>query len=270
MNTIDNLLLTIVNHTTPTIEEQLHSRDSKVLRSLATSVNSNLFITENQSNLIVKILRENSRKIVNFTKEIDQVLSDPIWGKSFRVIEQVRKIFIYKNEEHESSIRIEFTFSSEIRKVLADLNKKLDDLVQSTNSKIYYAELTENNIVLLVEALMPLGFEIEDTIQTHYDTIKSWSEKEIRDQFLITNIEHKNFQKAITEDLGLSTTIDQSVINDRSIRYQYVTETAKNPGENLVEYLANRNKTKVWVDKTQHTPSEIIGALMELHRFPCL
>ena len=68
----------------------------------------------------------------------------------------------------------------------------------------------------------------------------------------------------------MSTTIDQSIINDRSIRYQYLTDTLKNPGENLVEYLANRNKTKIWVDKTQHTPSEIIGALMELHRLPLL
>lgn len=270
MNTIDNLLLTIVNHAAPSIEEQLHARDSKVLRSLATSVNSNLFITENQSNLIIKILQENSKKIINFTKEIDQAISDPIWGKSFRVIEQIRKLYIYKNEEQESIIRIDFTFSSEIRKVLTDLNKKLDDCVPSANGKIYTAELTEKNIVLLVEALLPLGFEIEDIIQSHYDTIKSWNEKEIRDQFLITNIEHKNFQKAITEDLGLSTTIDQSIINDRSIRYQYLTDTLKNPGENLVEYLANRNKTKIWVDKTQHTPSEIIGALMELHRLPLL
>ena len=67
MNTIDILLLDIVNSTSPTIEEQLNSRDSKVLRSLASSVVSHLFVTENQAGLILKILRENSKKITNFT-----------------------------------------------------------------------------------------------------------------------------------------------------------------------------------------------------------
>jgi hypothetical protein len=270
MTTIDNLLLNIVNHNAPTIEEQIAPRDSRVLRSLASTLSSHLFITENQAGLILKILRENSRKLKNFTEEIDHALTSPEWSKSFRKIEQIRKLYIHKNEDHESTIRIEFTFSSEIRKILSLLDKKLDDLVQGAPGKNYSADLTEKNIVTLVDALTPYNFEIDETIKTHYMTIKSWSETDIQNQFLITNIEHKNFQKAITEDLGLSTTIDQNIINDRSIRYQYRTDAVKNPGETLVEYLANRNKTKVWVDKTQHTPTEIISSLQELHRLPLL
>jgi hypothetical protein len=270
MTTIDNLLLNIVNNNSPTIEEQIAPRDSRVLRSLASTLSSHLFITENQAGLILKILRENSRKLKNFTEEIDHAIMSPEWSKSFRKIEHVRKLYIYKNDDHESSIRIEFTFNSEIRKILQDLNKKLDDLTQSANTKTYSADLTEKNIVILVDALTPYNFEIDDTIKNHYLTIKSWLETDIQNQFLITNIEHKNFQKAITEDLGLSTAIDQNIINDRSMRYQYRTDTIKNPGETLIEYLANRNKTKVWVDKTQHTPTEIISSLQELHRLPLL
>lgn len=270
MTTIDNLLLTIVNHTAPTIEEQIASRDSRVLRSLVSSISSHLFITENQAGLILKILRENSKKLLNFTSEIDLAISEPTWSKPFRKIEHVRKLIILKNEDQEPYLRIDFTFSSEIRKVLSDLNKKLDDLNQASNGKSYTADLTEKNIVLLVDALTPLGFDIDETIKLHYETIKSWNETEVRNQFLITNIEHKNFQKAITEDLGLSTSIDRHIINDRSMRYQYLTDTAKNPGESLVEYLANRNKTKIWVDKNQHSLAEIIRSLVELQRFPLL
>jgi hypothetical protein len=240
------------------------------LRSLASTLSSHLFITENQAGLILKILRENSRKLKNFTEEIDHALTSPEWSKSFRKIEQIRKLYIHKNEDHESTIRIEFTFSSEIRKILSVLDKKLDDLTQGAPGKNYSADLTEKNIVTLVDALTPHNFEIDETIKNHYLTIKSWSEFDIQNQFLITNIEHKNFQKAITEDLGLSTTIDQNIINDRSMRYQYRTDIIKNPGETLVEYLANRIKPKVWVDKTQHTPTEIISSLQELHRLPLL
>jgi hypothetical protein len=270
MTTIDNLLLTIVNHNSPTIEEQIASRDSRVLRSLGSSISGHVFITENQAGLILKILRENSKKLLNFTSEIDQAIAEPTWSKPFRKIEHIRKLIVLKNEDQEPYIRIDFTFSSEIRKVLSDLNKKLDDLNQASNGKSYVAELTEKNIVLLVDALTPLGFDIDETIKLHYETIKSWNETEIRNQFLITNIEHKNFQKAITEDLGLSTAINQSIINDRSMRYQYLTDAAKNPGECLVEYLANRHQTKIWVDKNQHSLIEVVRSLVELHRFPLL
>ena len=81
MKTIDQLLLRIVNHTRPTIEEQIASRDAKVLRSLATSILSQKFITENQSKLLVKILKENSEKIQDFTEDILEAIVEPSWSK---------------------------------------------------------------------------------------------------------------------------------------------------------------------------------------------
>ena len=79
-----------------------------------------------------------------------------------------------------------------------------------------------------------------------------------------------NFQKHITLDLGISTAIDQNIIHDRSMRYQYFTETQKNHGDSLSEYIANRTRTKIWIDKTQHTLSEVIASLIELKRLPIL
>jgi len=270
MITIDNLLLKIVNFTEPTIEALIPARDSKVLRSLATSISSNFFITENQSRLLMKILRDNSKKMTNFSEEISLALQEPMWSRSFRHIEQIKKLYIKKNEEQEPILVVEFTFNSEIRKTLTGLGKKLDGGLNSSNQKVWPIELTEKNIVLVYEALEPLGFEVDEIVKNHYQTIKSWSEQEIRDQFLLTNIEHQNFQKAITADLGIETAIDQNIINDRSIRYQFFTENAKNHGETLTETIANRSKSRVWVDKNQHSVTEVISSLVELRRLPLL
>jgi len=268
--TIDNLLLKIVNFTEPTIEALIPARDSKVLRSLATSISSNFFITENQSRLLMKILKDNSKKMTNFSEEISLALQEPMWSRSFRHIEQIKKLYIKKNEEQEPILVVEFTFNSEIRKTLTGLGKKLDGGLNSSNQKVWPIELTEKNIVLVYEALEPLGFEVDEIVKNHYRTIKSWSEQEIRDQFLLTNIEHQNFQKAITADLGIETAIDQNIINDRSIRYQFFTENAKNHGETLTETIANRSKSRVWVDKNQHSVTEVISSLVELRRLPLL
>ena len=270
MITVDNLLLQIVNFTSPTIEEQIQSKDSRVLRSLATSVISHVFITENQSNLLLKILRENQKKLKFFGDEIATVLASPQWSRDFRQVEQVRKMYISKNEDNEPGIQIEFTYNSEIRKILQNLTKKVENLNQAVPGKMFTADLTEQNIVFLVEALDPLEFDIVDSIRNHYTTIKSWSKLNFDHQFLLTSITNQNFHKAITADLGIETPLDQSIINDRSVRYQYLTETAKNPGETLVEYVANRPNTRLWVDKAQHSLTAIFESLVYLKRTPVM
>jgi hypothetical protein len=270
MITVDKLLLEIVNSTRPTVEELVPSKDSRVLRSLASSIISHFFITENQSRLLLKILKENQKKLGEISENLNQVIGAPLWSRQFRQIEQVRKIFIDTNEDNESTLVIEFTFNSEIRKVLQDLSKKCENFMAHLNGKKYTADLTEQNIVHIIDALAPFDMDIDETIKTHYMTIKSWSEPTVRDQFLLTNIINVNFQKHITEDLGIQTAIDNNIITDRSVRYQYFTEIAKNHGDTLTEVLANRNKTKIWVDKNQHSLSHVIASLLELKRLPLL
>jgi len=270
MTTIDNLLLKLVNSTAPTLEELIPLRDSKVLRSLSTAISSPAFITENQSRLLMKILKDQSKKMGIFESEINEHLALPTWSRQFRQIDQVRKMYIGTVADSDLLITIEFTFSSQIRKILTSLVKKTDNLFQSASGKIYHADLTEHNIVTLVEALTPHNFEFDETIKNHYETIKSWSENEVRNQFLITNIEHANFHKQITADLGIETLIDENIINDRSMRYQFFTEKPKKTGENLTEIIANRSKPKVWVDNTKYSLGDVIKSLIELKRLPVL
>jgi len=259
-----------MNFSSPSVEEQIPSRDSKVLKSLASIINGHQYITENQSQLLMRILRENSHKIKEFTSTINEALANPKWSREFRKISEVKKFYIEKNFDQELSLSVEFTFNSEIRKLLAGLTKNLDNAVIATSGKSCTADLTENNIVTLYEALSPLGFEIDDTIKSHYDTIKSWSKTEVENQFLLTNIEHKNFQKVISDDLGIETAIDQNIINDRSMRYQYYLTSPQNFGENLTEQLANRTKPRLYVDKNQHQMSEVIASIIDLKRLPLL
>lgn len=270
MTTVDNLLLRIANFTDPAIETQIPKRDCKVLRSLASSISDNFFITENQSKLLVKILKENSNSITNFSGEIIETLKTPRWSKGFREIEQVRKLFIGKNSDDELSLVVELTFNSEIRKILASLSKQHNSIIVEQNGKRHYADLTEKNVVILVDTLSPYNFDIDEKVKNYYDTIKSWSEQDYVNQFKLTTITNTNFQKHITEDLGISTEITQSIINDRSVRYQFFTENPKNPGETLTDYIANRSSTKLWIDKNQHQLSDVIASLIELKRLPIL
>ena len=239
------------------------------MRSLATATTAPNFITENQARLLLKILKEHQEKIVAFQEELQLVLENPIWSRSFRQIDRTKKCYI-ANYEDLPVLIIEFAFSSAIRKTLSSLGKKVSNLVQGVPGKVYRASLTEHNIIELVDVLSKLDFEIDEKVQNYYNIIKSWSEEDIRNQFKIDTITHSNFQKHITDDLGINTAIDQNIINDRSVRYQYFSEkSGKNP-ENLTEQLATRSNTKIWINKKEVSLNNIIDSLGQLRRFPIL
>ena len=269
MTTIDNLLLKIINHPGPGIEALLATKDASTLRSLAHQAAGSYFITENQSNLLLKILQSNKKKLSNIDDALASMLEDPTWSRPFRQVEQIKKLYITKVSE-ELEICVEFTFSANIRKLLQMNSKHVENLHSGDLGKKWYADLTEKNIVSLVELLTPFNFDISKEITNYYSIIKSWNEDEIRSQFLITNIENNNFQKHITADLGIDTLVTQHIIHDRSVRYQYFTDTAKNSGENLTEYIANRATSRLWIDKKQHTLDAVIESITELKRFPML
>jgi hypothetical protein len=267
MTYIDKLLLKLL---TVLDTSTVPTREAQTLKSLGTSVDGQYFITENQSKLLLKLLESNHQHFGEMSSEILESISAPMWSRSFRIIEQVKKMYIKRIGEEYSAITIEFTFSANIRKILTQANRDIENLVQETNGKSYLADLTERNIVTLVELLHPLGFDIDQTIVDYYDTIKSWTLEGVRGNFLIDTMSSKNFHKHIADDLGINTAIDQNIIHDRSIRYRYFpTEKLEDDGT-LTNLIAGRGRSKVWVDSAKYTLTEVVASLVELKRLPIM
>lgn len=267
MITVDKLLIKLVNQNDPAIEEIIPKRDARVLRSLSTAILAPGFITENQSKLLVKILTEHTDKFTEHSADILEAISTPTWSRLFREVDRTKKLFIASGDPQ---LVIEFAFSSPIRKLITTNARRISGLSQTSAGKIFTADLSEENIILLVDMLEPFGFEIDEKIMDFYKTIKSWNLDEVKSQFLLTNITHTNFQKQITADLGIDTPITENIINDRSIRYQFFHEKTEKIPENLTEILAYRKTAKVWIDKNKWSLEEIFASLIELKRLPVL
>ena len=270
MITVDELLLDIVNNTNPTVEDLMSARDSRVLRSLATSVNSHYFITENQSKLILKLFKEHVLSLQTVWHDISNVLIDPIWSRAFRQVEEYKKLQLSKNTDGDIVLSINFSYSANIRKVLQVNSNKIDGLVQVHPAKGCTAMLTEKNIILLVDLLSPLQFEIDEEIINYSSVIKSWNQKEIEDRFDITNISNQNFHNSITSELGVETSLDNLIIKDRSFRYQYTFNNTEAKSLTLAGDIAYRETAKVWVDSAVHSLQQVISSLIELRRAPVL
>lgn len=269
MNTVDELLKTIVNAPLETVSEDLATRDVKALKNLARLVDSTQYITENQAKLVVKILKENLSSLKKFQADIEETTASPKWARNFRVIQHVRKIYV-SNDHDIPQIIIETTYSSELQKEILKLSKSVEGLYAINNGKSYGAALTEKNIVEIIDRLKNFKFMVSDDLKDYYKTIKSWSKIDIENQYRITTISHPNFEKQIIADLGIETAIDQTIICDRSIRYQYFVEKTENLPENLPNLIATRDSTKVWVDNKIFSLGNVVKAIIEIKRFPML
>jgi hypothetical protein len=270
MTYTDKILLNIAANKSYELNAIVPPRESNVLKSLANSVSSNLFITENQSRLLLKVLKETHHLFGDMSEEIADTVKNPSWSKPFRMIEQIKKLYIEGDSDTAPMLTIEFTFSANVRKVLTQANKDIENLVQGVNGKLYHAELTERNIVTLVDMLRPLDFDIDTNVLAYYDTIKEWDEDKVRNQFLLTNMSNQNFLKNITADLGVSTPIDQNIIHDRSVRYRYFPGNVLEQDGTLTREIATRGKSKVWINKKDRSLGEIVSSLIDLKRLPLL
>lgn len=263
---LDKILLKILNLPEKTLGK-VSRRELKILRNLGKLISTAQFITENQGKLLVKILNENLSHFDDLKDEITVSIEFPTWSRPFRILDKTKKIYLSSDN---SSIRLEFAYSSSIKKVLQGIWRDLSGISQDAPGKIYTMDLTEKNIIKVVDTFQSYEFDIDEKILDFYKIIKSWSEIEIKNQFFMKNLDHAIFQKTLVEDIGHDHHHGEEIIFDRRIRYQYFLEKTQKTPENLTEIIALRKNSKIWVDKKTYALDEIIKSLKKLKRLPLL
>jgi hypothetical protein len=266
MITIDDLLLELTRSGLDKLGTNVPSRDKKILISLTKQISSGHFLTENQSKLLLKILNENKESVIAISQDFVSSIEYPTWSKPFRVIEQVRKIFL--NKEHDSKIVVEFTYNKRLKQIISDLSKQIQGQILSVSSKQYLVPLTEKNIHTVVKTFKNQGFAVDQNIMKFYSEIDEilQNDQQPFDIFKITNDKIINAVKA---DIGEISQSNLTLLNDRKFKFQY-TISEKNSEVSLVNSIANRQSHKVWIDSNTTDLASVVDALTKLNRFPLL
>jgi hypothetical protein len=270
MTTVDNLLLKITSCTSPTIEEYLPARDSKVLRSLASAVSSPVFITENQSRLLLKLLAQYSNHFLIIDNTLTDLLETPTWSKRFRAVDTTKKVYIKTLKDKEPAIFVEYAPNSTIRKVLQGIGKIVESSITVHSTKLISIELTEKNIVAIVELLKSNKFEFDQKITDFYEIIKKWKFTDECKKFFFGENLYEPIKSSLENDIGLESLNDLSIVADRKTRYHFLTKKVEKNEENLQNIIIHRTQQKIWIDSNVYSLSDIIGNLKDLKRLPLL
>lgn len=266
MITVDNLLIELYNKDITKLSKDMPSRDKKILISLARQMSAGNFLTENQGKMLVKILNENRHHLTVLTEGHLLALDDPMWSKPFRIIEQIRKIFISKDRD--LGIIVEFTYNKRLKQQISDLVKSIEGQLVSLTSKQYLVPLTEKNIYTLVSKFKNQGFVIEEQIMNFYQEILKILENP-ENKFDIFTLSNEKIISSINKEVGKISEENLALLHDRSIRYQYTVPT-KIHEKNLKNSIASRTAPKVWINSKKYSLDDLIETICELDRFPLL
>ncbi len=264
MKTVDSLLLEIF-HDIQLFNGKINTKDKRILSSLGHQLTQGNFLTESQSKLLLKILKENISHIKSQKLDIDEILETPVWSKSFRVIQRVRKI--YENFK-ENTLVIEFTFDKRLKEKLISLTTKLDGTIVNDGSRHYSVSLTERNIFSIVTLFKTDNFEISEKILNFYQEISKIREEQ-KDLFSILTTSNENLKKIVEEDIGEISKNNLLLLQDRKFRYQYkISEKIKE--NSLTSDIAQRPGTHIFIDSNKILLDDLIQSLIELDRLPVM
>ena len=269
MTTVDSLLLEIANYGFEKLTPAISRRDFRILRNLSRLVKIPEFISENQGSLLIKILRENKASLSFLDYAIDPILSDAKWSRQFRYVEQIRKIFTFSSDENEKFIGIEFTYTSSLKKIVQNMQGKVDGTLMFNVDKRFFLPLTEKNVVVVVESLKSHNFDISSEILEFYKTIKSWRREDFSKKFNFHELTNTHLLTQLSEEIGSLENSENLWLEDRKIRYQYeFYPEVKYVG--LTNFIADRAQPKIWIDPHFHSLENVIASLIELKRFPLM
>lgn len=266
MLTTDQLLNNLVDNGSISQSDKILDQDKKIFSSLRHQLKKQVFLTEKQGNLLVKLLQSNKKYLQHLTTEELFVINTPFWSQEFRLYSPVRKI--YFSNEKKDSITVEFSYDKELKQ---KLNKEFDLSVSrraicSTANKITIHN-NEYNILKLIQIVKNDNFEIENSILEIYQRIELAINNHTN-YIDILNEKNQNLYNIVVKDISNEDNTDLFLL-DRRIRFQYNYES-KNTQNTLSYKIASRKNSTVYVSSKIYKLQDIFKAFDQLKRLPTL
>lgn len=266
MNSIDNFLK---DYSTNRTLKSINNRDDEILASLSKQMSANIYVTERQAELAVKILRENIKHFGQFS----EIIKNPKWSNSFRVIQRFKYLHLVKQTSPERFfIEIGFNHNKTFTKKLDEIKNKLSTPLTRTKNNVWQIPYSELDLYLLVELVKSQNFEISPEILEAHREIFEILKQENKDKIYIDLEVSENLKNRVTAEVG-EIVNNNILLEDRKIGYQYEIFDSffqKKSEKNLIEKIATRTSSQIFVSSQRHDLNEIISSLQELNRFPIL
>ena len=264
MSTVDSLLPLIASNI-KTVEHVIPKKDKRILLSMAKQLTVGVFLTENQGNLLIKIIKENITPMSTVIPDVENTIEEPTWSKSFREVNRFKKIFI--SSEFPNCFVVEFSFNTRLRDKISQANNFLRGNIASLGSK-YVITLSEENLLLIADLFRNDDFDIDPKISDFLQEIEE-IKKNTKNPFDIFDLKSEKVKSAVEQELSVEYLTNLRLLQDRKIRHQYKNHQ-KIPEFSLEDKVANREGRKIFIHSEQTCFTQVVDALKKLNRLPAM
>lgn len=165
ISTIEDLIAFICDPINEINWTNVVSKDKAVLYSFNSQMRKSLAFTEKQAELAIKILDRN-RSSFQEIKNFNELLSVPSYKHPFRIVDTSKIVSIVQLDSSDF-ISIKFPYNPKIDSALSSTRK-----LYNKKTKSFLLELSEANILRVVDVLRDFDFDISNELISYYDQIK--------------------------------------------------------------------------------------------------
>ena len=226
--------------------------DSTPIESFAGNISAGNNLTKSQSLYVLRLLTKYKNQIKDCGFDYESDLENPVWKKSFRVIDTSKKIHVEMSPAGYPQVCLKFpfefkkTFDLEFAETMSKSSLKAWD----NDRKLRVFPLADINLVSLADFVSNHGFEIDPTFESVTATVEeTWNQQDniipyaevVGDTVVIKNaIEdaanwwEENKSQSINENLLLAKSMGFPA------RFNYVPNTP-------IEKIAASTETAFWI-----------------------
>lgn len=261
-HTIEHYLTTLVR------SGEVHDGDRIILTSISRQIERRIGLTDRQYSL-VKSKLQNYRSFFEAQNMEHLDLALESLKIPLRSIDRTQSIDI-----QDGTIIVQFPFNKKMIGSIEKISTKYRQFYQhEKGSNIHKFKIYEPLVYDLVDEFSKKNFVIDPALSELYQQISEIKEKEFEFVPHITKQGLFNVSEAACElarsEIGEFNQDNLLKYWDRADRYGYrKTPIVFNDATALAEHLANRSETKVYVNPTAYTLTDIANAFCQLERFP--
>lgn len=156
-----------------------NTNDYQIISNMSDQIQLGNALTEKQSHLALRILRNHKNTLSHSIPEILDSLDDPKWKHPFRSISLAKQITIETHAPKSSysgtqCIFVRFPYTHDLVEGMRQRNQEVHDLHRGQwdyQMKTWIFNLTEKNIAYLGDLLVPLDFQMDEQFSEYYSEI---------------------------------------------------------------------------------------------------